>query len=84
MKLLLTAVAMALSVLAIGPVYAEGADGSCAYGSQYRYTSVEPQEQSEATRKLASLSKPATDQETAASARDNSGTPQAAEPTTAQ
>ena len=68
MKLRFTAAAMALSILVIGPVYAGGADGSCAFGSKYRYTSVEPQEQSEVVRKLASLSAPATEQDTAASA----------------
>jgi hypothetical protein len=40
MKLRLTIIAMALSVLAISPVYAGGADGSCAYGSKYQQTSV--------------------------------------------
>ena len=59
MKLRLTVAAMALSVLVIGPVYAGGADGSCAYGSKYQQTSVEPQEQSEAAKKLASLNVPA-------------------------
>ncbi len=90
MKLRLTAVAMALSVLAVGPVYAAGADGSCSYGSKYRYTSVEPLEQSEAASKLASLSVPITEQETAA--RSAAGAPDkadassspAAEKTTAQ
>ncbi len=71
MKLRLTAVAMALSVLAAGPVYAGGADGSCSYGSKYRNTFVEPQEQSQAARKLASLSVPATEQETAGQAAAN-------------
>ena len=67
MKFRLTVVAMALSVLVIGPVYAGGA-GGCAFDSKYRYTSVEPQEQSEAARKLASLSLPASEQETAGQA----------------
>ena len=71
MKLRLTAVAMALSVLAVGPVYAGGADGGCAYGSTYRSTFLEPQEQSEAARKLASLSVPATEQTTAGQAAAN-------------
>jgi len=71
MTLRLTAVAMALSVLAAGPVYAGGAGGGCAYGSTYRSTSVEPQEQSEAAGKLASLSVPASEQLTAAQAAAN-------------
>ncbi len=90
MKLRLAAVAIVLSVLAVGSVYAAGADGSCAYGSKFRYTFVEPLEQSEAASKLASLSVPATVQETAAQASagapdkaDASSSP-AAEKTTAQ
>ena len=67
MKVRLTILATALTVLAIGPVYAGGA-GGCSYGSKYKYTSVEPQEQSEASKKLASLSVPATEQEAAAEA----------------
>ncbi|MDX2315847.1 MAG: hypothetical protein QNL90_17400 [Gammaproteobacteria bacterium] len=58
-------IAMFLSVLAVSPVYAGGADGGCAYGSKYQQTSVEPQEQSEAAKKLASLSMPAATQEEA-------------------
>jgi hypothetical protein len=54
MKLRLTVAAMALSVLVIGPVYADGADGRCAYGSKYQQTSVEPQEQSASEKKDAS------------------------------
>ena len=65
MKLRLTVIAMALSVLAISPVYAGGADGGCAYGSKYQQTSIEPQEQSEASKKLASLNLPAAEQEKA-------------------
>ena len=65
MKLRLTLVAMVLSVLAVSPVYAGDADGGCAYGSKYQQTSVEPQEQSEAAKKLASLSMPAATQEEA-------------------
>ena len=65
MKLRPTIIAMALSVLAVSPVYAGGADGSCAYGSKYQQTSVEPQEQSEASKKLASLNLPLTEQQTA-------------------
>ncbi len=79
MKLRLTIIAMALSVLAISPVYAGGADGSCAYGSKYQQTSVEPQEQSEASKKLASLNLPLTEQETAGAT-----SPPAAEKTAAQ
>jgi len=65
MKLRLTIIATALSVLAISPVYAGGADGSCAYGSKYQQTSVEPQEQSEASKKLASLNLPLAEQQSA-------------------
>lgn len=70
MKLRLTAVAMAVSVLAVGPVYAGGA-GGCDYGSQYRYTSAEPQEQSEAAKKLASLSVAMGEQQTAGQATES-------------
>lgn len=79
MKLRLTVAAMALSVLVIGPVYAGGADGGCAYGSKYQQTSVEPQEQSEAAKKLASLNVPASAPE-----KKDASTPPAAEKTTAQ
>lgn len=79
MKFRLTIVAMALSVLVIGPVYAGGA-GGCDYGGRYQSTSVEPQEQSEAAKKLASLSAPVSDQETAGKA--DASTPQDAEKTT--
>lgn len=77
MKFRLTIVAMALSVLAVGPVYAGGA-GGCDYGGRYQSTSVEPQEQSEAAKKLASLSVPVSGQETAekADASPSQGTPQ--------
>ena len=68
MKLRLTAVAMAISVLAVGPVYAGGADGGCDYGSTSRYTSAEPQEQSEIAKKLASLNVPIGEQQTAGKA----------------
>ena len=78
MKLRLTVAAMALSVLVIGPVYAGGADGGCAYGSKYQQTSVEPQEQSEAAKKLASLNVPASVPE-----KKDAGTPPA-EKATAQ
>lgn len=64
MKFRLTAVAMALSALVVGPVFAGGA-GGCDYGSSWRYTSVEPQEESEATKKLASLSTPIDEEQTA-------------------
>ena len=67
MKFRLTIVAMALSVLAVGPVYAGGA-GGCDYGGRYQSTSVEPQEQSEAAKKLASLSVPVSGQESAVKA----------------
>jgi len=80
MKCRLTLMAMALSVLAVSPVYAGGADGGgCAYGSKYQQTSVEPQEQSEAAKKLASLNMPASEQEKAGATP-----PSAAEKTSAQ
>ena len=50
MKSRLTILATALTVLAIGPAYAGGA-GGCNYGSKYKYTSAEPQEQSELSRR---------------------------------
>ena len=89
MNFRLTAVAMTLSVLAVGPVYAGGA-GNCNFGGQYQQTSVEPQELSEAAQKLASLSEPASDQEVAAQAaaslskKADASTAQAAEQTTTQ
>jgi len=89
MKFRLTIVAMALSVLAMGPVYAGGA-GGCNYGGGYQSTSVEPQEQSEAAKKLASLATPASDQETAAqmpasaSGQADTSSSQDAEKTTAR
>ena len=64
MKFRLTAIALALSALVVGPVYAGGA-GGCEYGSKWRYTSVEPQEESEATKKLASLSMSIDEEQTA-------------------
>lgn len=67
MKFRLTIVATALTVLASGPVFAGGA-GGCDYGAKWKYTSAEPQEQSEASKKLASLSAPASEQEVAAQA----------------
>jgi hypothetical protein len=73
MKLRLTVVAAALSVLTVSPVFAGGADGGCAYGSGYKYTSVEPQEQSEAAGKLASLSVPAGEQDKVASTAAGAG-----------
>lgn len=80
MKCRLTLMAMALSVLAVSPVYAGGVDGGgCAYGSKYQQTSVEPQEQSEAAKKLASLNMPASEQETAGATP-----PPAVDKTTAQ
>ncbi len=79
MKLRLTVIAMALSVLAISPVYAGGADGGCAYGGKYQQTSVEPQEQSQASKKLASLNLPLTEHEKA-----GASPPPAAEKTAAQ
>ena len=78
MKFRLTIIAAALSALAIGPVYAGGA-GGCDYGSKYRSTSVEPKEQSEASKKLASLSAPIKEQEKA-----EASTPQAPQTTSAQ
>lgn len=62
MNLRLTIIATALTALAMGPVYADGA-GGCDYASKYRYTSAEPQEPSDASKKLASLSVPASEQE---------------------
>ena len=79
MKCRLTLIAMALSAVAVSPVYAGGADGGCAYGSKYQQTSVEPQEQSEAAKKLASLNMPASEQEKTAATP-----PAAGEKTTAQ
>jgi hypothetical protein len=86
MKLRLTVVAMALSVFAVGPVFAGGAAGGCDYGSKYRYTAAEPEAQSEAAKKLASLSVPISDQEMVASAPEQSqaSTSQAAKKKTAQ
>ena len=86
MKLRLTAVTMALSVLVVGPVYAGGAGGDCNYGGRYQQTSVEPLEQSEVAKKLASLSEPASDQEVAASVpnKTHTSTSQGAEKTTTQ
>ena len=85
MKFRLTILATALTVLAIGPAYAGGA-GGCNYGSKYKYTSAEPQEQSEASKKLAGLSVPATDQEAAVQAAPEKPqadtTPTAETPTT--
>ena len=79
MKCRLTLIAMALSAVAVSPVYAGGADGSCAYGSKYQQTSVEPQEQSEAAKKLASLNMPVSEQE-----KTGATPPSAPEKTTAQ
>ncbi len=84
MKLRITAVAMALSVFAVGPVFAAGAGGSCDYGSAYRTTSVEPQEQSEAAKKLASLSAPLVAQEAAVSAPEKSDASPSDQKTTVQ
>lgn len=85
MKLRLSAVAMAVSVLVIGPVYADGA-GGCDFSSKWRYTSVEPQEESEASKKLAALNMPTTEQETTGQAaspeKAGEGAPQAAEAST--
>lgn len=86
MKFRLTILATALTVLATGPVYAGGA-GGCDYGSKYKHTSAEPMEQSEASKKLASLNVPATDQEAAVQAapeKTRADTTQPAEPTTAR
>lgn len=73
MKTRLTILATALTLLASGAVFAGGADG-CNYGSKWKSTSVEPQEQSEASKKLASLSTPSTDQEAAAKAAPEKAT----------
>ena len=86
MKSRLTILATALTVLAVGPAYAGGA-GGCNYGSKYKYTSAEPQEQSEASKKLASLNVPASDEEAAAQAAPEKAaadTTQPAEATTAK
>ncbi|MCK5366605.1 MAG: hypothetical protein KAR22_26695 [Gammaproteobacteria bacterium] len=83
MKFHLTVVAMALSVLAAGPVFAGGAAGGCDYSGN-RYTAAEPQEQSEAAKKLASLSVSITEQETAASVPETSDASPADQKTTAQ
>lgn len=83
MKIRLTLVAMALSVLAAGPVFAGGAVGGCDYSGN-RYTAAEPQEQSEAAKKLASLSAPITEQETVASVPETSDASPADQKTTAQ
>jgi len=79
MKLRLTILATVLTVLAIGPAYAGGA-GGCDYGSKYKHTSAEPMEQSEASKKLASLSAPATDQEAAAQAAPEKAQPDTTQP----
>lgn len=84
MKLRLTVVATALSVLTVSPVYAGGADGGCDYASKFKYTSAEPQEPSEAAKKLASLSLPAAGQETTADTAASAGATQDAEKTTSQ
>ncbi len=86
MKLRFAVVAMALSVFAVGPVFAGGAAGGCSYASKYRYTAAEPQELSEAAEKLASLSAPIGEQEMVASSAEKSdaSTSQAAKKTTAQ
>ena len=83
MKLRLTVVATALSVLAVSPVFAGGADG-CDYGTRFKSTSAEPQEPSEAAKKLASLNLPATGEESMVGAAGGAGAPQSAEPTTSQ
>jgi hypothetical protein len=89
MKFRLTIVAMALSVLAVGPVYAAGS-GGCDYGGRFQSTSVEPQEQSEAAKKLAELSTPAGEQDSAgkvaasAPGQVDASTSQDAEKTTTQ
>ncbi len=86
MKIRLTVVAMALSALAAGPVFAGGAAGGCNYGSKYRYTAAEPQEQSEAAKKLASLSVAISEQKAIASTPETSdaSTSRAAEKATTQ
>ncbi len=72
MKHRLTVVAMALSVFAVSPVFAGGTASGCDYGSKYRSTAAEPQEQSEAAKRLASLSAPIGEQEMVASAPEKS------------
>jgi len=72
MNIRLTIVATALSVVAIAPVYAGGA-GGCDYGNKYQSTSVEPQEQSEAAKKLASLTLPMSEQKTVDQVSASSG-----------
>ena len=83
MKLRLTVVATALSVLAVSPLLA-GSAHACDYGKQYKYTAVDPQDQSEAAKKLASLNLPATGQESTVGAAGSAGAPQSAAPTTSQ
>ena len=81
MKLRLTILATALTVAASGPVFAGGGDGGCSHmGSKWKYTSAEPQEESEATKKLASLNGPATDQEATAQAAPEKAQEGPAEP----
>jgi hypothetical protein len=85
MKLRLTVVAAALSVLTVSPVFADGADGACAYGSKFKYTAVEPQDQSEAAKKLASLTLPVTGTEVAStSGKAGTSASKDAEKTTTQ
>ena len=83
MKLRYTVVATALSVLVVSPVFAGGSDG-CDYGSRYKSTSAEPQEPSEAAKKLASLNMPATGEESTVGTAGSAAAPQSAEPTTSQ
>ena len=49
MKFRLTMIASAIALIASGPVFAGGA-GGCSHYNSSKYTSAEPQEQSEAPR----------------------------------
>lgn len=78
MKLRLTVISIALSVLAASPVFA------CDYVDKYKSTSAEPLEQSEAAKKLASLNLPASGQESTVSTAAGAGALQSAEKTSSQ
>jgi len=75
MNFRITLLAAALSALAIGPVYAGGAGGCDYSGGKYQSTSVQPQEQSQAAKKLASLSMPAGSQDQVAPVTEKATAP---------
>ena len=81
MKFRLSMIAAALTMLAMGSVYADGS-GDCNY-SKYRYTSAQPQEPTTAEEKLASLDAPASVQTSDTSAT-TSAPQSAAAPATSQ